>query len=506
MSSPQTYPVDTQRIPSEDEFNTYTPPFSSAHMHSVISILLPHLSRWRSVNILTDSWAPMYIALQQINLSILTYGAPLLETLTLMRCNDFVSYSSEFQPADMREPKFLRHRHHHLAGTAHKNLLPRLHGLVLRGVHIDWSSLACILSIATSRGGPGLRNLELASHCADVRPSLHEFHSILAASPGLRQLTVNGSGPIIPDDVDILIASEDGLTPALLPQLEDITIGYRSALEGQKILELLDAPNAKVLSLEDTTHPGDPDEVDAGGLLTYLGTGDPQELDVDYEIAYTISEGHHYEVALPRGASTGGACPAVETPSQAAFPLLESVTLKSVKSCPRPLQAFFSALPNLQRLELTGMSMHTIHALLPSGNPTAVSKPAAGTLRCPCPHLQSLCIRGLSHLQMHDFDFLVGGFAAERANKGACGLKEVDIHMEGTGSDVEDDVVKATGETGTQVKIFREPSFDDVEEDEDNDVMDLSHGWTGEVNPFKVGGVFNDPLFDAYYTGSTLLR
>jgi hypothetical protein len=80
---------------------------SAVHMGIVISHLLPHLSRWRSIDILTDTWAPMYVALHQINTNITSFGTPLLESLTLMRCKDVVSYSPQFQPREMKDPVFL---------------------------------------------------------------------------------------------------------------------------------------------------------------------------------------------------------------------------------------------------------------------------------------------------------------------------------------------------------------------------------------------------------------
>jgi hypothetical protein len=250
------------RIPSEYECDTYTPPFTSEHMSTAISLLLPHLSRWRSISILTDSWAPMYVALQQIQPIITTSGAPCLESLTLMRCNDFASYSSTFQPQDMKGPVFLTLKDEHSS----RSLLPRLKDLTLRGVHVDWTSLASILSYSDV----GIRTLELASHCLDVRPSLPEFHHLLTAASSLNKLVISGSGPYVPDDSDddeSILNDDDDPCPVSLPNLRDITIGYRSAYEGQTILECISAPNAQVLTLEDSNHPGDPEDIDAGKLF-----------------------------------------------------------------------------------------------------------------------------------------------------------------------------------------------------------------------------------------------
>ena len=67
--------------------------FSPVHMNAFISLLLPHITRWKSLTILTDTWAPLHAALTSINPYLSAFGAPQPESRTPMRCNDFVSYS-----------------------------------------------------------------------------------------------------------------------------------------------------------------------------------------------------------------------------------------------------------------------------------------------------------------------------------------------------------------------------------------------------------------------------
>ena len=84
----------------------------------------------------------------------------------------------------------------------------------------------------------------------------------------------------------------------------------------------------------------------------------------------------------------------------------------------------------------------------------------------------------------------------ERVNKGACGLREVDIHVDNASGCGEEDLVRvSSGICGMEVKVFREALRDEYED------MDCSEG-----DAFKVGGVFNDPVFDAYYGGGLLPR
>ena len=77
------------------------------------------------------------------------------------------------------------------------------------------------------------------------------------------------------------------------------------------------------------------------------------------------------------------------------------------------MRTFFHALPHLQHLELIGMSMQAIHALLPSTSSTSLPS------NCPCPQLRSLSIKGSEQLQAQDLDFIVGS-----------GLQGVDIHVD----------------------------------------------------------------------------
>jgi len=429
----------------------------------------------------------MYVALQQIQPVITTLGAPRLESLSLMRCNDFVSYSSAFQPNEMKGPAFLTLDDEHSA----RSLLPRLKNLTLRGVHVDWSSLASILS----QSHTDLRTLELASHCLDVRPSFPEFHHLLSVVSSLDKLVINGSGPYLPDDAeeDEGTLNDDELGPISFPNLTDITIGYRSAYEGQTILEFISAPNTRVLTLEDSTYPGDPEDVDAGKLLTYVGTG--RFHDANQHIFVSYINGRHYEVALDDNSKIPINC-LVQKPTDAGssgptcpFPLLEAVTLNRVKACPGPLHAFFSGLQNVRKLELSGMSAHAIHALRPYGNPSHC--PCLLPTTSPCPDLQSLCIRRPEFTQLQDFIILIGGLAVERVRKGACGLREVDIYVDETSEGVEEGVVRVS--PCTTVTIFREGKQDGNEDGVEDD---------GAVDPFQVGGAFNDLTFDAFYSGN----
>ncbi|KAF8148080.1 hypothetical protein B0H34DRAFT_791801 [Crassisporium funariophilum] len=414
-------------IPSEDGFESYTPPISSEHMSIIVSLLIPHLCRWKWFCIVTDTWLPMHTALTSINPHIVRLGAPLLESLTLIRANHSISFSPQFLPEEMKEPAFL---HRDSTTVSPRDILPRLKHLALLGVHVDWDSLIDSLSASEC----GLTRLKMASHCADVRPSLAQFKKLLSSSPGLLNLLVHSSGPYIPDDDDDDDEAAHDYRTVYLPHLREISIAYRSALEGEKLLKLLHAPNARLLALGDAAHPADPEAVDASSMLTYIGTKDEPV---------------------------------------ASFPLLESVALECVNANGPSLRAFFCSLPNLKRLELAGRFRKAVKALLPAlpSPPTIPSPPtplptlpsptylpppiptpapASPNCPCPCPRLRSLCIKELPGAYLENL--VTKLFDSKLQHRGTCGLREVDIHVDAPR------VVRAgesrTGVGGMKVNIF----------------------------------------------------
>ncbi|KAK0493544.1 hypothetical protein EDD18DRAFT_1178632 [Armillaria luteobubalina] len=229
--------------PSVEPECRYTPPFSYQHMMTVMSMLHPHIHRWRSFSILTDTWFPMHVALFYLS----NAPAPLLESLTIMRCNDYISHASRFQPAALNTPFVLDPRTN------------RLRTLTLRGVYAEWSSLTVLRD---------LEILEITSLSPDVRPSSADMHGILSAcASSLRKLRLmNDAGPSSRDDVAV--------RPVTLPVLEDVSIGYRAdtpldtAYHG--LAKLFSGPNVRQVTLENDRYPGDALAIDPGDVLTGL--------------------------------------------------------------------------------------------------------------------------------------------------------------------------------------------------------------------------------------------
>ncbi|KAG7441540.1 uncharacterized protein BT62DRAFT_483439 [Guyanagaster necrorhizus] len=232
--------------PSVEPECHYTPPFSYQHMMTVMAMLHPHIHRWRSFSILTDTWFPMHVALLYLN----NAPAPLLESLTIMRCNDYISHASEFQPTALNTPFALDPRTN------------CLRTLTLRGVYAEWPSLNVLHDLEV---------LEITSLSSNVRPSKADMYGILSAcAPRLRKLRLmNDAGPESRDDDDD-DDDDDAVRPVTLPKLEDVSIGYRADTACHGLAKLLIAPNVRQVLLESDRYPGDALVADPGDVLAGL--------------------------------------------------------------------------------------------------------------------------------------------------------------------------------------------------------------------------------------------
>ena len=469
-------------------------------MTTALGMLLPHVGRWRSLTILTDTWAPMDAALALLNTEVDASDAPLLESLSLMRCNEFASYD-DFHPAHMRDSNNRMPFRRNLLLAGDENPLPRLRSLNLTGVHVDWDALPSLLARqpTPSPSSHGVQSLDLKYHSRDVRPCTCAFRDLLRACPDLRSLSVVMSGPFM--DIE-----DEGNRPVVhLPHLEQLYLGYATSHDACHLLRILNAPNLTTLTLEDATHPASPFDTDAQAILQYLGTS-------------TV-------VADDESTTTTHSAPAGTSSNQhplTPFPRLQDITLAGVKAAPDAFSLFFRAHPLLQHLEMSHVPHYAARGLLPSTDATV-----------PCPLLRTLCVRG-GH---PDVEFISYVLPQQRAEKGARQLREVEVHVdpdaqsEYAGSvrdddssvdsceeeDEEDEVMSdhrafidhdssspvelaldCSGEWGTAVRVIRSPStvlkVDELD-------MDCDYA---AADPYALGGAFNDPDFDEYYAGRRL--
>ncbi|KAJ7779105.1 hypothetical protein B0H16DRAFT_1448632 [Mycena metata] len=216
--------------------------FSADHMSAAMSVLLPHLGRWRSLSILTDVYDPMGAALRPLEVHLAAYGAPHLESLRLMRCDAYAAHSSITNP---------------------ESVLPNLRHFTLRGVPAAWAPLAALLP-------EHLSTLELSFQPLTTQPSIAELARLLKAAPNLARLVLNGCDSALafldPAGVSLPI----DLEPIHLPSLKSLTLGYTSTLSALAVLHLLAAAQLRTLALEDASHPAELALDDAAPLLTAL--------------------------------------------------------------------------------------------------------------------------------------------------------------------------------------------------------------------------------------------
>ena len=178
--------------------------------------------RWRSLTVLTDTWAPMHTFLAY---STMFSSLPKLERLSLSRCNAFTGLPDAPDPVPS-DPVEL------FGGNRH---FPQLRHVTLAGVHVDYSCT----------GFEGLLSLDLRHQQHGVSPTMRQLRQLLHASPGLQSLSLVALNPPS-DEPD----QDDG--PAVpLPYLENLTLGWWFVEDAAKLLEALQLPAVENLVLED---------------------------------------------------------------------------------------------------------------------------------------------------------------------------------------------------------------------------------------------------------------
>ncbi|KAI0635350.1 hypothetical protein C8Q77DRAFT_1072572 [Trametes polyzona] len=319
--------------PYIDETYDYTHPFRVEHMHYVLNILLPHIARVRSLAILTDRWAPMETALECLSFenpqfvsrpNPMPKSLPALESLVLMRCNEFVSYNPLFSPAERRDSVLLPFSGLLSAPEplhAPTPVLPGLRRLTLSGVHLDWSSLPALLHPPWSTSKPVLQRLELSYHSPEVRPSEAEFRGMMEMCDSLQSLAIRVSGPRSPTTPSACSFTHRTL-PVELPRLETFELGYDDVYSAMHLLETINFDSVKRLVLEDASSPARDETLDADPLLWACS-----------------------KVAAPSSSEHG----------RPLFPRADSVILRRVEASAEAFEAFYGALPNLRELAVAHM-------------------------------------------------------------------------------------------------------------------------------------------------------
>ncbi|EAU93606.1 hypothetical protein CC1G_02836 [Coprinopsis cinerea okayama7 len=222
--------------------------FQGTHMQSILPLILPHSSRWKKIEVLSDTWAPVHAFLQATQETPL----PILESASLSRCNAYFAAPGEtFQPESMRSPIAL------FGGRS----LQSLRDVSLVGVHVDWDKSALV----------HLRRLEFKYHSRDVMPTIHQFLRILGQCPDLLELSIVGWGPILDPKSTAVTAIE-------LPSLQKLSFGFIDMSYSTALLSLFQLPSLRKLSLEDVLRVVTPlEDTDTSGFLQWLYTFQPTQ-------------------------------------------------------------------------------------------------------------------------------------------------------------------------------------------------------------------------------------
>ncbi|KAG1727135.1 hypothetical protein EDB19DRAFT_1751000 [Suillus lakei] len=196
--------------------------FGWKNMENVMRLILPYAHRWQKVELLTDTWAPIFTFLSYTSR---IKSTPMLQDVLLSRCNAFFAAKGElFRPSAMRLP-------------------------------VSWLGEA--LRFTAFAGSP----LPVYT----VMPTLHEFCDIISACPELERLSILGWGP----QIDVNVAPKQRTLH--LPRLRDFAFGFIDVDYAIDFLSLFHFPALKTLSLEDISSSLDPSHpCDASHLLEYL--------------------------------------------------------------------------------------------------------------------------------------------------------------------------------------------------------------------------------------------
>ncbi|KAJ4482169.1 hypothetical protein J3R30DRAFT_3286304 [Lentinula aciculospora] len=214
-------PLFSQSNPSEAEVpkNSVPPHLTTSQISEIMDITIPAIDRWRLFSITANYYDVIYLVLQRFSKCP---SAPLLEILEMYHnedCEDF----DVFSPPELNQ-KFLI-----FGGVA-----PKLRSVALWGVHLDWDASLSLLN--------DLRDLELAYHADDVRPSFKTFSNILTSSPELETLSLSISGPAG-------TGKDWGITPIGIPSLKSLTLCHHEPAYIEALLPLLHLPNVVELLL-----------------------------------------------------------------------------------------------------------------------------------------------------------------------------------------------------------------------------------------------------------------
>lgn len=224
------------------------PMISKANLEMLFTLLVPHISRWGSIEVNAASYEHMYAFLKAVS----DRSVPPASQLRVLQL-----YCKESEDSIVTFP-INSELSDHL--TLFSGSAPRLQNISLCGVHVDWSQ--------SWLRSPCLVELQLAYHLEDFRPHWPTFFAMLrATAPTLKRLSLEMSGPSVSlGDWTIgpgTLEWSDANSSILLPQLIQLELAFIPPFEIIPLLGQLCMPSLKGLALKF-------DDRDYADLVTYL--------------------------------------------------------------------------------------------------------------------------------------------------------------------------------------------------------------------------------------------
>ena len=200
------------------ELNDYT----ISELSEILDLVTPRVQQWRTLSVSVYDYRWMYLLLARLHQCP---PAEILEVLELY-VHDNNEEEILFYPSELTA-RFIPFQ-----GQA-----PRLAHCVFWGVHLDWDASLGMLE--------NLKELELAYHVEEVRPSYQTFEAILK-STNLQILLLSLSGPAGTED-DWRHA---GYNIIQLLSLEELILRYHPLQYVCSLLRFIDTPNLRSLDLD----------------------------------------------------------------------------------------------------------------------------------------------------------------------------------------------------------------------------------------------------------------
>lgn len=198
-------------------------PISPAEMHNLLNKLVDKLSNIRILIIVIHEWDPILVVLHALRVVQEKSLPMILERLEIHRSGSpYVQIGAGYEPDFYSKPIPL------FGGAT----VPSFNYLSLNSLHIDWAN-----SVLTN-----LTTIDLRRIALNRAPTLSQFRALLAGSPALNKLLLDGAGPAR-DHVN------QGMKPVHIPSLRILILGDFSLSYAVYICSQIFAPNVSDLTI-----------------------------------------------------------------------------------------------------------------------------------------------------------------------------------------------------------------------------------------------------------------